>query len=178
MLLKKPRHRLLPSPRSPNTGILAQLEDLLLSFNTDTEYGHLLMRDDPTNENVTPASKLARPFLLAMGWVAVVLGVIGVVVPGLPTTPFLLVALWAFSKSSKRFYDWLYNHPRLGPPLRDWRQQGVIPMKAKVLAIATMTLSLLWIIFGIANDWVLPTIVAACLIPPAIFILTRPSQPK
>ena len=158
--------------------ILAHLEDSLLLFNADTEYGHVLMNDDPVNDNVTPASRLARPFLLALGWIAVVLGLIGVVVPGLPTTPFLLVALWAFSKTSKRFHDWLYNHPRLGPPLRDWRQHGVIPMKAKILAIATMTVSLLWIIFGIADDWVLPMIVGACLVPPAIFILTRPSQPK
>lgn len=158
--------------------LLARLEDSLLSFIPDTEYGHVLMTDDPAYENVTPASRLARPFLLALGWIAVALGVIGVVVPGLPTTPFLLVALWAFSKTSKRFHDWLYNHPRLGPPLRDWRQHGVIPVKAKVLAIATMTVSLLWIIFGIADDWVMPTIVAACLVPPAIFILTRPSLPK
>ena len=159
-------------------GRLTDLEDSLLSFNTDTEYGHVLMSDDPPYENVTPASRLARPFLLALGWIAVVLGVIGVVVPGLPTTPFLLVALWAFSKSSKRFHDWLYNHSRLGPPLRDWREHKIIPVKAKFLAIATMTVSLLWIIFGIADDWVLPTIVGACLVPPATFILTRPSRPK
>ena len=149
-----------------------------MSFGTDTEYGHGLMSDDPTNENVTASSRLARPFLLGLGWIAVGLGLVGVVVPGLPTTPFLLVALWAFSRTSKRFHDWLYNHPRLGPPLRDWRQHGVIPLKAKILAIATMTVSLLWIIFGIAEDWVLPAIVGACLVPPAIFILTRPSQPK
>ncbi len=136
------------------------------------------MNDDPTNKNVTLASRVTRPFLLALGWVAVGLGVFGVFVPGLPTTPFLLIALWAFSKTSKRFHDWLYNHPRLGPPLRDWRQHGVIPVWAKILAIATMSISLLWIIFGIAEDWVLPAVVAACLVPPAIFILTRPSQPR
>jgi len=158
--------------------LLAQFGDSLLSFGTDTEYGLGLMSDDPTNENVTAASRLARPFLLGLGWIAVGLGLVGVVVPGLPTTPFLLVALWAFSRTSKRFHDWLYNHPRLGPPLRDWRQHGVIPLKAKVLAIATMTVSLLWINFGIAEDWVLPAIVGVCLVPPAIFILTRPSQPK
>ena len=115
--------------------------------------------------------------LLIIGWSMVGLGFIGIAVPGLPTVPFLLVALWAFSKSSQRFHDWLYTHPRLGPPLRDWREYGVIPMKAKILAIATMLVSLAWITFGIAEDWVLPAIVAACLIPPAIFILTRPSQP-
>jgi uncharacterized membrane protein YbaN (DUF454 family) len=120
----------------------------------------------------------SRPFLLAVGWFMVGLGMVGVVVPGLPTVPFLLVALWAFSKSSQRFHDWLYTHKRLGPPLRDWREHGVIPFKAKVLAIATMLVSLAWITFGIAENWVLPTVVAACLIPPALFIVTRPGKPK
>ena len=120
----------------------------------------------------------SRPLLLAIGWTMVGLGFVGILVPGLPTVPFLLVALWAFSKSSRRFHDWLYTHPRLGPPLRDWREYGVIPLKAKILAIATMMVSLAWITFGIADDWVVPAIVAACLVPPALFILTRPSEPK
>jgi hypothetical protein len=117
-----------------------------------------------------------RPFLLAVGWLMVGLGFVGVFVPGLPTVPFLLVALWAFSKSSDRFHDWLYNHPRLGPPLRDWREHGAIPARAKIVAVATMAASFIWVTFGIAEDWVLPTVLAACLIPAAAFILTRPSR--
>ena len=121
---------------------------------------------------------LVRPFLIAFGGLCVGLGVVGIVVPGLPTVPFLLLALWAFSKSSQRFYDWLYNHPRLGPPLRDWREHGVIPTQAKWCAVTVMATSLAWIGFGIAEDWVLPTVVAACLIPAAIFIVTRPGVAK
>jgi uncharacterized protein len=121
---------------------------------------------------------LARPFLIAFGGLCVGLGVIGIVVPGLPTVPFLLLALWAFSKSSQRFHDWLYNHPKLGPPLRDWREHGVIPTRAKWCAMTVMAISLAWISFGIAEDWVLPTAVAACLIPVAIFIVTRPGVAK
>lgn len=120
----------------------------------------------------------SRPVLLVVGCFMVGLGMVGIVVPGLPTVPFLLLALWAFSKSSQRFHDWLYTHPRLGPPLRDWREHGVIPLKAKILAIATMLVSLAWITFGIADDWVLPLVVAGCLIPPAIFIVTRPGEPR
>ncbi len=116
-----------------------------------------------------------RPFLLAVGWLMVGLGFVGIFVPGLPTVPFLLVALWAFSKSSQRFHDWLYNHPRLRPPLRDWRERGAIPVRAKIIAVATMAVSFLWVTFGIAEDWVLPAILAACLFPAATFILTRPS---
>ena len=122
-------------------------------------------------------SAFSRPFLLALGWLMVGLGFVGIVVPGLPTVPFLLVALWAFSKSSQRFHDWLYNHPRLGPPLRDWRDHGAISVRAKILAVATMAASFVWVTFGIATDWVLPTVLAACLVPAAAFIVTRPGRP-
>ena len=117
-----------------------------------------------------------RIFLLLVGWVFAGLGLIGVFIPGLPTTPFLLIALWAFSKSSKRFHDWLYNHPRFGPSLREWHREGVISVKIKILAIMTMTASLFIIIVFVADNWWLPVIVVACLLPPAIFILTRPSR--
>jgi uncharacterized membrane protein YbaN (DUF454 family) len=124
------------------------------------------------------ASYFGRPLLLVIGWLMVGLGFIGIFVPVLPTVPFLLVALWAFSRTSQRFHDWLYNHPRMGPPLRDWREHGAIPVRAKILAVATMLVSFLWIAFGIAQDWLLPTVAAACLIPAAIFIVTRPNGPS
>lgn len=137
--------------------------------------------DPPMRDRATTVSRrsrlLARPVLLALGWLMVALGFVGVFVPGLPTVPFLLVALWAFSKSSQRFHDWLYNHETLGPPLRDWREHGAIPARAKILAVTTMAVSFLWITFGIAGGWVLPTVVAACLIPVALFICTRPDRP-
>jgi uncharacterized protein len=119
-----------------------------------------------------------RPFLIAFGGLCVALGFVGIFIPGLPTVPFLLLALWAFSRSSQRFHDWLYNHPRLGPPLRDWREHGVIPTRTKWLAVTVMAISLAWITFGIAESWVLPTVVAACLIPAALFIVTRPGTPR
>lgn len=124
------------------------------------------------------AGFFSRPLLLILGCLMVALGFVGIFVPGLPTVPFLLVALWAFSRSSERFHDWLYNHPRMEPPLRDWREHGAIPLRAKILAVATMAVSFLWITFGIAEDWVLPAVAAACLIPVAAFICTRPSGPN
>lgn len=122
------------------------------------------------------AGRLGRPLLLLFGWTNVGIGVVGLFVPGLPTTGFLLMALWAFSKSSPRFHDWLYNHPRLGPPLRDWREHGVIPPRAKLLAVSMMALSLAWVSFGIAESWQGPALMAACLVPVALFIVTRPSH--
>ena len=77
----------------------------------------------------------------------------------MPTTVFLLVALWAFSKSSERFRTWLYDHKHLGPPIRDWHEHRVIPARAKIVALAMMAASL------------------AILVPVAAFILSRPSRP-
>jgi uncharacterized membrane protein YbaN (DUF454 family) len=119
----------------------------------------------------------ARALLIVFGWLNVALGAIGVVVPGMPTTVFLLIALWAFSKCSARFHGWLYNHKTLGPPIRDWHERRMIPARAKVAAVAMMTLSVTILALFVAESWLLPGAVAACLVPVAAFILTRPSRP-
>jgi hypothetical protein len=118
-----------------------------------------------------------RRGLMALGFVCVGLGAVGVVVPVMPTTVFLLVALWAFSRSSERFHLWLWNHRRFGPPLRNWHRHRVISPRAKALAVGTMGASLAWVGLGIAETWLLPAAVAAAMAPPAAFILTRPGRP-
>lgn len=115
--------------------------------------------------------------LLLFGWANVGLGVVGIFIPGLPTTVFLLIALWAFSRSSLRFHAWLWNHPRLGPPIRAWHTHQVIPVKAKLLAVTTMTASFIYVAGFVAQDWVLPAVMAAILLPAAIYIVTRASLP-
>ncbi len=118
-----------------------------------------------------------RYALLAFGWLMVVLGAIGILVPGFPGTVFLLIALWAFSKSSERFHSWLYDHRILGPPIRNWHQHRVIPVYAKTAAVVTMAASFVWLTLWVADGWLLPATLAACLIPVAGFIVTRPSYP-
>jgi uncharacterized membrane protein YbaN (DUF454 family) len=117
-----------------------------------------------------------RYLLIGFGWFNVALGAIGVVVPGMPTTVFLLIALWAFSKSSERFRTWLYDHPRFGPPIRDWHEHGVISVRAKTAALAMMGLSL--VIMAAAGPWQLPAITGAIMVPISIFIVSRPSRPS
>ncbi|WP_424482831.1 YbaN family protein [Pseudomonas sp.] len=83
-----------------------------------------------------------RYTLLAIGWLSVTLGVIGIFLPVLPTTPFLLLAAACFMRSSKRFYLWLVNHPQLGPWIVDYLEDQGIPLKGKVYAIGLMWLSI------------------------------------
>ena len=102
-------------------------------------------RDTPAYRN-----PLVRYLLLAVGWLSVALGVIGIFVPVLPTTPFLLLAAACFVRSSRRVYDWLVLHPRLGPWFRDYLEGNGIPLKGKVYAIGTM-----WLSIGV-SCWLVP----------------------
>jgi uncharacterized membrane protein YbaN (DUF454 family) len=120
---------------------------------------------------------LLRPALFAFAWLNVGLGLAGLFLPVMPTTVFLLVALWAFSKSSRRFHDWLFDHPRLGRSLRDWRRHGVIPARAKALALATMAASLAYVTLFTSPHWALPVALGFTLSAVAAFILSRPSRP-
>ena len=88
---------------------------------------------------------LLRYCLLTIGWLSVALGVLGIFLPLLPTTPFLLLAAACFMRSSKRFYLWLVEHPQLGPWIRDYLAGEGIPRKAKIYAI-----SLMWVSIGIS----------------------------
>ena len=113
----------------------------------------------------------------AAGSVCLVTGLIGIVVPLLPTTPFLLLAAYCFQRGSERWHNWLVNHPRLGPPIRDWREHGVISRHAKRNAmIALVAVLAISIILGVAR-WVI-VVQAAALCAVAAFILSRPSAPR
>ena len=117
-----------------------------------------------------------RHGLFAFGGLNVIAGVAVLFLPVQPSTVFFLIALWAFSKSSARFHTWLYTHPRLGRPLRDWHAHRVIPLRAKVLAVTMMGASLLFVTTYVAEDWVLPAGLGAGLAAIAAYILTRPHR--
>ena len=75
---------------------------------------------------------------MALGFVCLGMAYVGVVVPGIPFSIFLVIAAWAFAKSSKRMHDWLYNHKYFGPFLTNWTQKKVFPTKGKYAMIAVM----------------------------------------
>lgn len=117
-----------------------------------------------------------RIALCGFGWLNIALGTAGMFLPLLPTTVFLLIALWAFSRSSLRFHVWLYNHPLLGRTIREWHDNRAIPRKAKVLALASIVASMLWVTLFVADDWKLPLVLSAALTPIAGYIVTRPAS--
>jgi uncharacterized membrane protein YbaN (DUF454 family) len=118
-----------------------------------------------------------RTVLLCLAWVFVALGVIGAVLPVIPTAPFMLVALWLFGKSSERFHGWLYNHPLFGPPLQRWEQHRVIPLSAKVMAITAMSISMISVVAFSGAPWIAQIGMGAFCVLSAAFILSCPSRP-
>ena len=82
-----------------------------------------------------------RAAWMAVGFVAVALGAVGVVVPGLPTTGFFVLAAWAFSRSSPRFEQWVLGLPAIGPMVRDHREGLGMPRRAKVLACSMIVVA-------------------------------------
>jgi uncharacterized protein len=129
-----------------------------------------------TQEARPMVKALKRPLLLCAGWLCVGLGAVGIIMPLFPTTPFLLVAVWAFSKSSPELAERIRNHRVAGPYVRAWQDEGAIPLGAKIAAIAMMVGTMTYLAFyAAAPQW---AIVAAGLVMlgAAIFILTRPSS--
>jgi uncharacterized membrane protein YbaN (DUF454 family) len=97
------------------------------------------MTDEPTGATTSVSRhRVVRACWFVGGWLAVGIGAIGIVVPGLPTTVFFIVAAACFSRSSPRFERWVLDLPRIGPMVRSYRAGLGMPRKAKVAALATM----------------------------------------
>ena len=86
-----------------------------------------------------------RALLFICGGFALLTGVIGIFLPLLPTTPFILLAAACFARSSPRFHAWIIQHPTFGPIQRAWKESRAIPRKAKRTATLMMALSTAWI---------------------------------
>lgn len=100
------------------------------------------------------ANEMRRIVYLVAGWAAVILGLIGAVLPLLPTVPFMILAAFCFARSSPRLEAWLVNHPVFGAHIRNWRQHGAINKRAKRLALlafcASATLGLIFLAFPLS----------------------------
>jgi hypothetical protein len=117
-----------------------------------------------------------RILWLALGLGFLVLGLIGAVLPVLPTTPFLLVAAACFARSSPRLHGWLLNHALFGPPIRNWQENGAISVRAKTLAVGSMAVVFAISLVAGLSPWALLA-QAGLMGLGAAFVLSRPSGP-
>lgn len=118
-----------------------------------------------------------RYALLAVGWLSVALGVIGIFLPVLPTTPFLLLAAACFVRSSRRFYLWLVMHPRLGPWIRDYLDGQGIPRKAKVYALSLMWASIAFSCYLVPMFWARAFMLTSAVLV-SLYILRQKTLPN
>ncbi len=120
--------------------------------------------------------QLIRFFWLVGGFLSLAAGIVGIVVPLLPTTPFLLLAAFCFARGSERLHNWLVHHPRLGPPIRDWQAHGAISRRAKWMAmVAIVAVLIASVLFGVATHIIVIQLVVLSAV--SLFILTRPLPP-
>ena len=118
---------------------------------------------------------MKKIILIILGWCCVGLAFIGVFVPGIPTTIFLIVALWAFAKSSKKFHSWLLNHKRFGPILQNWESHKVVPRNAKILMVMLQISAVLIFHYSLQNIY-LTVLLTITLIFVARYVLSLPSK--
>lgn len=116
-----------------------------------------------------------KAFWLFLGLMSLGLGILGVIMPLLPTVPFILLAAFCFARSSERLHHWLTTHPTFGPLIDDWNRSGAIRPKAKKLATVSIAavFALSWLL---GASWTVISIQAVVLSLVMIFIWSRPND--
>ena len=113
-----------------------------------------------------------RIFLLVLGGVSLLLGIVGAFLPIVPTTPFVILAAWCFVRSSEKAHAWLYRQPVFGPALRNWDRNRAIARPAKIWAISMILISLSMAWWRVENSTVV-VVITIVLMSVSIFIATR-----
>ncbi len=122
------------------------------------------------------AWRTRRWVYFGIGWLFFGIGVLGAFVPVIPTTPLMIVALWAFSQSSERFQTWLYNHRVFGPPLQRWHKFRVISLRAKIAAVGAMAASLAYLMVFTVTPMPVLLATGGLMLFGIWYIVTKPSK--
>lgn len=118
------------------------------------------------------ANKMVNIILTVLGLVSLGLGILGIFLPVLPTTPLLLLAAALFLRGNRRLYDWLLNHPKLGPYITNFMKYKAIPLKIKVIAVTALWLTLLYCAIFVAEHWAFRLFFIAIAVCVTIHILS------
>ena len=111
-------------------------------------------------------------FLTISGLIALGLGILGIFLPVLPTTPMLLLAAALFLRGNRNLYDWLLNHPKLGPYITNFLKHKSIPLRIKVISVAMLWATLLFCAIFVADHWAMSTLFIAIAAGVTIHILS------
>ncbi len=114
---------------------------------------------------------MIRYVYVALGILSCALGVIGIFVPLLPTTPFLLLSAALFFRSSPRLYNRLLNHPQLGPYIRNFREHKAIPLRVKIISVSLVWITILHAVIFLLDHWVLESLLLLLAVGITAYIL-------
>ncbi|MDO4878802.1 MAG: YbaN family protein [Neisseria sp.] len=117
---------------------------------------------------------LLKPLLGILGAISLALGIAGIYLPGLPTTPFILLAAACWAQASPAFHRRLREHRLFGKIIRDWETRRAVPRRAKYLAYATMTLSCIILWWRFPHPWWLPALVSVICLCNAVWMARLP----
>lgn len=145
---------------------------------SNTTVSNTSANDVSSTLKMAKGNPMSRPFYFVSGLICLLLALIGIPLPLLPTTPFVLLAAFCFSKSSPRFHQWLLNNRIFGPMIHDWESYGVIPKKAKILATVMMLTMVSYpLFFRDLPLWAVCSVVVVVIVALS-YIWSRPSYPK
>lgn len=121
---------------------------------------------------------ISRFSYLVLAWGFLSLGVLGLFLPLLPTTVFIIISAWAFAKSSPEREAWLLNHKVFGPPLKNWRKYGAISRRGKIMAFSLIAVSGALSVWKLQSNLFLTMIVLVCLAGVVVYIYRLPDLPE
>ncbi|WP_312711332.1 YbaN family protein [Stenotrophomonas sp.] len=138
----------------------------------------------PERPDVTDAAPapVRRPVRFRWAWwllayVSLGTGIVGIFVPGLPTTVFILISAWAASRGSEHLHNRLMQHPRFGPAIRNWQAHGAVSRYAKWMATLTMTVCAGIMLWCVPIAWV-KWLSIGCMTAVALWLWSRPLPPR
>ena len=117
------------------------------------------LKTDILSPTPQPASKLVRSvwwrlLFIFLAWLCIGLGILGVIIPGLPTIDFIILAVFFAARGSEKLHQWFFNHRFIGPIIKEWQENRHIPNKAKYISTVSMSIAAWVMIWTVPHPWV------------------------